>query len=149
MTPERTVYVVSLKGDLAVLHSLNALLYSIGYKVRVFATEHDFFDACEPGWFGCVIADTSLSDANSAPEPGWFGCVIADTSLSDANYLKFFEHLTARGIDIPVIVTTGCNAAEVDAARLPDQMVALLGKPFRDQSLVDAIEQAFARRQDR
>ena len=128
MTPERTVYVVSLKGDLAVLHSLNALLYSIRYKVRVFATEHDFFDACEPGWFGCVIADTSLSDAN---------------------YLKFFEHLTARGIDIPVIVTTGCNPAEVDAARLPDQMVALLGKPFRDQSLVDAIEQAFARRQDR
>ena len=123
MTSDRTVFVVMMNGDRAVRDSLQALLDSMGHTVRIYGSGQEFLTAYETSHRGCLILDVRLSDPSA---------------------LRFLDDLAAQRIDIPIIITTACDPAAAGTLVMSAGVVAVLGKPFMDELLVDTIEQAFA-----
>ncbi|NGX17582.1 response regulator FixJ [Wenzhouxiangella sp. XN24] len=118
-TSEATVFIVD--DDEAVRDSLGLLLRSAGYRARCYGSAKDFLKAFDPRDYGCLVLDIRM--------PGMTG-------------LELQKHLTEIGCTIPIVFITGHGdiPMAVEAVRLG--AVDFLQKPFRDQELVDRINDA-------
>ncbi len=118
-TSEATVFIVD--DDEAVRDSLGLLLRSAGYRARCYGSAQDFLKAFDPRDYGCLVLDIRM--------PGMTG-------------LELQKHLTEIGCTIPIVFITGHGdiPMAVEAVRLG--AVDFLQKPFRDQELVDRINDA-------
>jgi two-component system, LuxR family, response regulator FixJ len=118
----RTVFIVD--DDASVRDSLSLLLSLRGFATAVFASAEDFLRVLSPHWRGCVLADIRM--------PGMSG-------------LEMQQVLTGHPAGLPVIIITGHG--DIDAARqaLKASAVDFLEKPFEDERLVAAIEEAMRR----
>jgi two-component system response regulator FixJ len=116
---EQKIFIVDDAEDVRI--SLSLLLETSGYNVRTFRSALAFLDAWDPSWRGVVIADVLM--------PGMSG-------------LELQKEMTMRGIDLPVIIITGHADVPMAVAALKEGAVDFIEKPFRDHTLMEAIEHA-------
>lgn len=110
--------------DTSVTDSLKVLIESVGQDVETFNSATDFLASYDPERPGCIVLDERM--------PGMSGHALQ-------------EELVKRRALSPVIVITAHAEVQmaVDAMRLG--AVTLIQKPFRDQTLLDAIAEALKR----
>lgn len=119
---ERIVYIVD--DDNAVRHSLEWLLAGDDFEIRTFASASDFLAAFDPRQPGCVVADVRM--------PGMTG-------------IELQRELTARSIDLPVIIITGHSDRQMALKAKRAGAMEFLEKPLDDTILLRLIHQALER----
>src|SRR4029077_1276943 len=72
-------------------------------------------------------------------------CLVLDVRLPQMSGLDFQRQLAAAGIQIPIIFITAHGDIPMSVKALKSGAVEFLTKPFRDQDLLDAIQQALQR----
>ncbi len=117
-----TVFVVD--DDEAVRDSLRLLFRSVGLEVETFATAPEFLAAYEVGRAGCLILDVRL--------PGMSG-------------LELQQELESRGSTLPIVFITGHGDVPMAVRAIRSGAVDFLEKPFREQTLLDLVNQALER----
>ena len=116
------VFVV--EDDAPLRESLQDLMQSVGLRVAAFASAQEFLHSKRPEVPGCLVLDVRL--------PGLSG-------------LELQQRLAEADIEIPIIFITGHGDIPMSVRAMKAGAVEFLTKPFRDQELLDAIQQALAR----
>jgi FixJ family two-component response regulator len=119
---EAIVFVID--DDESIRDALKSLIRSVGLSVETFASAHDFLQRQRPDIPGCLILDVRM--------PGLSGLDL-QRDLTDAN------------IQLPIIFITGHGDIPMSVRAMKAGAVEFLTKPFRDQDLLDAIQQALER----
>ena len=117
-----TVFVVD--DDSGVRAAIQGLLKSAGLRCECFETAEEFLSG-------------KRSDGPS--------CLVLDVSLPGVNGLEFQRELTDAGLLIPIIFITGHGDIPMTVKAMKSGAVEFLTKPFADQDLLDAIQQALER----
>ena len=116
---ERTVFVID--DDPGVRKSLSDLISSIGLKARTFASAREFLQEKRPESQACLVLDVRL--------PGLGG-------------LDLQRELAKTETPLPIIFITGHGDVPMTVRAMRGGAVDFLTKPFRDQDLLDAVQQA-------
>jgi FixJ family two-component response regulator len=119
---DATVFVVDDDGAMRV--ALMNLIRSVGLRVELFASAQEFLRSKLPDVPSCLILDVRL--------PGLSG-------------LDLQRRTTESGMEIPIIFLTGYGDIPMTVRAMKAGAVEFLTKPFRDQDLLDAIQQALER----
>jgi FixJ family two-component response regulator len=119
--PEERPVVFVVDDDRSVREALGGLIRSVGLRVETFASAAEFLRQKPPTEPSCLVLDVGL--------PGLSG-IDLQRELAAANRLYSIIFITGQG-DIPTTV----RAMKAGA-------VEFLTKPFRDEDLLDAIQQA-------
>jgi len=119
---DAVVYVID--DDESLREALRSLIRSVGLRVETFASAHDFLHSDRPDVPACLILDVRM--------PGLSG-------------LDLQRELSAAQIHLPIIFITGHGDIPMSVRALKAGAVEFLTKPFRDQDLLDAINQALER----
>jgi len=69
-------------------------------------------------------------------------CLVLDVRLPQMSGLDFQRQLAETGVEIPIIFVTAHGDVPMSVRALKSGAVEFLTKPFRDQDLLDAIQQA-------
>ena len=120
--PDSVVFVVD--DDSLVREAIKSLIRSVGLQVETFESAQEFLRSKRPDAPGCVVLDVRL--------PGLSG-------------LDLQRELAAHGINLPVIFITGHGDIPMSVRAMKAGALEFLTKPFRDQDLLDAIQQALER----
>src|SRR5579863_8572788 len=124
MTPTAASTVFVIDDDDLVRASIQGMLKSVGLHSETFGTPQEFLHSKRPDGPSCLVLDVRL--------PG-------------VNGLDFQHQLVAAGIQIPVIFITGHGDIPMTVKAMKSGAVEFLTKPFHDQHLLDAINQALDR----
>ena len=124
MTPAAAPTVFVVDDDDLVRASIQGMLKSVGLRSETFATPQEFL----------------RSQRSDGPS-----CLVLDIRLPGVNGLDFQHQLVDAGILIPVIFITGHGDIPMTVKAMKSGAVEFLTKPFRDQDLLDAIQQALDR----
>jgi FixJ family two-component response regulator len=124
MTPAGTPMVFIVDDDAAVRVSIQGLLKSVGLQFESFGTAQEFL----------------LSKRTDGP-----CCLVLDVRLPGVSGLDFQHELAESGVQIPIIFITGHGDIPMTVKAMKSGAVEFLTKPFRDQDLLDAINQALDR----
>jgi FixJ family two-component response regulator len=116
------VFVVD--DDISMREALNNLFRSVGLEVKTFGAAQEFLSSERADAPGCLVLDIRL--------PGWSGLDL-QIRLAEAN------------IHIPIIFITGHGDIQMSVRAMKAGAVEFLTKPFRDQDLLDAVQQALDR----
>ena len=116
------VFVVD--DDLSIREAIQSLVSLEGLRVETFANAQDFLRRERPDLPGCVVLDVEL--------PGLSG-------------LDLQRELAAHGITLPIIFITGYGDIPMSVRAMKAGATEFLTKPFRDQDLLNAIQQALER----
>lgn len=114
-----TVFVVD--DDLQVRKSLQLLMWSIPLNVKVYASAQEFLADYDPQQMGCLVLDIRM--------PGMSG-------------LELQKKLTARHIDIPIIMITAHGEVATAVQALKAGALDFVQKPYSPQILLDRVQQA-------
>ncbi len=117
-----TVFIVD--DDDEVRASIQGLAKSVGLRSEAFASPREFLQSKRSDGPACLVLDVRL--------PGMSG-------------LDFQKKLTEAGVQIPIIFITGYGDVPMSVKAMKSGAVEFLTKPFRDQDLLDAIQQALER----
>jgi FixJ family two-component response regulator len=117
-----TVFIID--DDAGVRASIRLLLKSAGLRSEGFETAEQFLQR------------------KPAEGPS---CLILDVSLPGMNGLEFQQRLRNADIHIPVIFVTAYGDIPMTVKAMKSGAVEFLTKPFDDEELVEAIQQALAR----
>lgn len=120
--PDATVFVVD--DDESIRDSLESLIKSVGLPVETFASAREFLQSRGPDAPGCLVLDVRL--------PGLSG-------------LDLQSELATANIPTPIIFITGHGDIPMTVRAMKAGAVEFLTKPFREQELLDAIQQALER----
>ena len=77
------------------------------------------------------------------------GCILLDVRMPEIDGLEVQEILNERGVAMPVIVLTGHGDISIAVRAMKAGAVDFLEKPFEKAVLLEAVEAAFARLEDR
>jgi len=121
---EADALVFVIDDDAAMRRSLENLIRSVGLRVEAFASAQDFLSIKREDVPGCLVLDVRL--------PGLSG-------------LDLQKRLAEADIEIPIIFITGHGDIPMSVQAMKAGAVEFLSKPFRDQELLDAIQQALER----
>jgi FixJ family two-component response regulator len=127
VTPADDATVFVIDDDARMRAAMERLLKSVGLRAEAFATPQDFLGRKLPDGPTCLILDVRL--------PGMSG-------------LDVQRKLAEAGMQIPVIFITGHGDIPMTVKAMKSGAVEFLTKPFRDQDLVDAIQQALQRERE-
>jgi RNA polymerase sigma factor (sigma-70 family) len=72
-------------------------------------------------------------------------CLVLDVRLPGLSGLNLQRELSERGMNIPIVFITGHGDIPMSVQAMKAGAVEFLTKPFRDQDLLDAVEQALER----
>jgi FixJ family two-component response regulator len=92
-----------------------------------------------------VITFASADEFVQQPPPDVPACLVLDVHLPGMNGMELQRELTRRNNNIPVIFITGHGDIPMSVRAMKAGAVEFLTKPFRDQDLLDAIQQAIKR----
>jgi FixJ family two-component response regulator len=110
--------------DRSVVEAVVSLLESVGYTAAVFVSAQDFLNSPHFRRTNCLILDVRM--------PGMGG-------------LELQRRLAAENIHTPIIfITANGGGLEVSAEALSGGAVAVLRKPFTQESLLGALRSALA-----
>src|ERR1700758_4709949 len=113
-----------IDDDAGVRSAMQRLLKSVGLNAEVFAAPQDFLRRKRP--------DVSC-------------CLILDVRLPEISGLEVQRKLIEGGVDIPIIFISAHADIPMTVKAMKSGAVEFLTKPFRDQDLLDAIQQALER----
>lgn len=116
MTQQSAVFVID--DDPSILASLESLLLSEGYTVLTFGSAQSFLAAKLPDLPACLVLDVRLKGSSG---------------------LEFQRDLARSGIMTPVVFITGHGDVPMSVAAMKAGAIEFLLKPFRDQDLLDAV----------
>jgi len=116
------VFVVD--DDISVRQSLEMLIGCVGLKPECFASATDFLVRPRP----------------SAPS-----CLLLDVNLPDLSGLELQRQVAAERIEMPIIFITGCADVPMTVQAMKSGAADFLTKPFKDDVLLCAIQQAIER----
>ncbi len=119
---EPTVFVID--DDESIREALKALLESVGLRVETFASAPEFLQSRH-------------SDAPS--------CLVLDIRMPGLSGLDLQREMAEANIHTPIIFITGHGDIPMTVRAMKAGAVEFLTKPFRDQDLLDAIQQALDR----
>ncbi|HSE22195.1 MAG TPA: response regulator transcription factor [Pyrinomonadaceae bacterium] len=120
--PDQIVLVID--DDPSMRTAIKELIEAVGLNCQTFSSGQELLEARLPDIPGCLILDVRL--------PGLSG-------------LHLQKELADRGNHIPIIFITGHGDIPMSVQAMKAGAVEFLTKPFRDQDLLDAIEQATER----
>lgn len=123
MELEKPVVIV-IDDEPMVRRALDSLFRSIGLATALYESATAFL-ASEP------------PKANS--------CIITDVRMPGVSGLDFQKTLAAQGVATPVILITGHGDVQMSVRAMKAGAVDFLTKPFRDQDLIDAVNEALER----
>jgi FixJ family two-component response regulator len=113
-----------VEDDVSMRDALKNLLRSVGLRVETFSTAQEFLS----------------SGRSSAP-----GCLVLDIRLPGLSGLDLQRQLVQANVQIPIIFMTAHGDVRMSVQAMKAGAVEFLTKPFRDQDLLDAIQQAIER----
>jgi FixJ family two-component response regulator len=117
-----TVFIID--DDRGMRQAIQDLVESVGLRAEAFATGQDFLRKQLTGYPSCLVLDVRLPQLSG---------------------LDFQRHLAETGVQIPIIFITAHGDIPMSVQALKSGAVEFLTKPFRDQDLLDAIQQALQR----
>ena len=121
MTSSDQSTVLIIDDDSRMREAMQRLLKTVGLHSESFATPQDFLHHKLPDGPSCLVLDVRL--------PGMSG-------------LDVQSKLNEAGVQIPIIFITGHGDIPMTVKAMKSGAVEFLTKPFRDQDLIDAIQQA-------
>ncbi len=121
---EDTAVVFVVDDDAGVRDATRSLLASIGLEVQTFESASEFLHSKRPEVPACLVLDVRL--------PGLSG-------------LDLQRELVQSRASIPIVFITGHGDIPMSVQAMKSGAVEFLTKPFRDQQLLDAVQQAIAR----
>ena len=124
MTSEALPTVFIVDDDRGMRQAIQDLVESIGLRAESFATGQEFLS----------------SKGTNGPS-----CLVLDVRLPQMSGLDFQRRLAESGLRIPIIFVTAHGDIPMSVKALKSGAVEFLTKPFRDQDLLDAIQQALER----
>jgi FixJ family two-component response regulator len=119
---EAIVFVVD--DDPSVREGLKGLISSVGLRVETFSSATEFLERSPPAEPSCLVLDVGL--------PGLSG-------------IELQRALVAANRSIPIIFVTGRGDIPMTVRAMKAGAVEFLTKPFREQELLESIEQGLAR----
>lgn len=119
---EQVVFV--LDDDPSMRTAIRELIEAVGMSCQTFGSGQELLAAALPDVPRSLVLDVRL--------PGLSG-------------LNLQRELTERGINMPIIFITGHGDIPMSVQAMKAGAVEFLTKPFRDQDLLDAIEQGIER----
>jgi FixJ family two-component response regulator len=123
MTDTDVAMVFVVDDDPQVRASIQGLLKSYGLRSECFETAEQFLQRQPPDGPSCLIVDVSL--------PGISG-------------LDFQQQLKKAGLQIPMVFITAHGDIPMTVKAMRSGAVEFLTKPFEDQDLLGAVQQALA-----
>ena len=119
MTEDPIVFVVD--DDISIRAAIKNMLRSVGLGVEAFATAQELLSAKRPDVPCCLVLDVRL--------PGVSG-------------LDLQRQLVEAKIEMPIVFITGHGDIQMSVRAMKAGAVEFLTKPFRDQDLLGAVQQA-------
>jgi FixJ family two-component response regulator len=116
--------VIVIDDDLSMRQAIETLLETVGLNSQAYGSAQEFLQSPSLDVPSCLVLDVRL--------PGLSG-------------LNLQRELSEREMNIPIIFMTGHGDIPMSVQAMKAGAVEFLTKPFRDQDLLDAIEQALAR----
>jgi len=118
-TARPTIFIVD--DDAAVRDALKLLLRSVGQAVETYASAQEFLEGYGEDRPGCLVLDIRM--------PGMSG-------------LELQQKLNEKHSILPIIFITGHGDVPMAVEAMQAGAVDFIQKPFRDQDLIDRINQA-------
>jgi FixJ family two-component response regulator len=110
-----------IDDDAAMRNALRSLIRSVGLQVELFSSTQEF---------------------QKRPPADRPVCLVLDIRLPGKSGLDFQRELAGAGSHPPIIFITGHGDIPMSVRAMKAGAVEFLTKPFRDQDLLDAIQQA-------
>jgi FixJ family two-component response regulator len=117
-----TVFIID--DDRGMRQAIHDLVESVGLCAESFATGEEFLNRRQ------IVRPS---------------CLVLDVRLPQMSGLDFQRRLGETGMQIPIIFVTAHGDIPMSVKALKSGAVEFLTKPFRDQDLLDAIQQALER----
>ena len=117
-----TVFIVD--DDANMRAAIEGLLQSVGQPSESFASAKEFLERRPAGGPGCLVLDVRLRGESG---------------------LDFQRKLTEAGVEIPIVFITAHGDIPMSVKAMKSGAIEFLTKPFRDEDLLDAIQQALER----
>ena len=124
MKSAATPIVFIIDDDRGMRQAIQDLVESVGLLAESFATGEEF------------LKRKRTNDPS---------CLVLDVRLPQMSGLDFQRRLAETGMQIPIIFVTAHGDVPMSVKALKSGAVEFLTKPFRDQDLLDAIQQALQR----
>ena len=121
MAEPETVYVID--DDASVRAAIEDLLLSVGLAVSAFGATRDF-----------------LAHLQRNPPEGP-ACLVLDIRMPGQSGMEFRRQMLEQGLRFPTIFITGHGDIPMSVEAMKTGAIEFLTKPFRDQDLLDAIQQ--------
>jgi FixJ family two-component response regulator len=122
--PHEMAVVFVVDDDVSVRESLELLIRSAGWQSETFESAREFL-AC--------------------PRPLVPNCLILDVNLPDLNGLDLQQFVSVERTDMPIIFVTGYGDVPMTVKAMKAGAAEFLTKPFSNEVLLTAIEQALER----
>jgi FixJ family two-component response regulator len=119
---EPVVFIVD--DHAGVRDSIAELVESVGLRHAAFESARKFLEAFDPAARGCLVLDVRMAH-------------MSGPALQD--------HLNAMGARIPIVFISGHGDVEMAVRTLKAGALNFVTKPYRDQQLLDSINEALAR----
>ena len=124
MAELETVYVID--DDASVRAAIEDLLLSVGLAVSAFGATRDF-----------------LAHLQRNPPEGP-ACLVLDIRMPGQSGMEFRRQMLEQGLRFPTIFITGHGDIPMSVEAMKTGAIEFLTKPFRDQDLLDAIQQGIS-----
>jgi len=119
---EPTVFIVD--DDRGVRNSIRELLLSVGLAVETFESAQSFLDAFDTARPGCLVLDVRMAH---------MGGLALEAKLAD------------MGADIPIVFISGHGDISMAVNAIKRGAVDFVPKPYQEQHLLDAVNEALQR----
>src|SRR5262245_12497943 len=119
-----TPIVFVVDDDISVRESLELLIACVGMKVECFGSAREFLER---------------------PRPLGPSCLLLDVNLPDLNGLDLQKRVAPDRHDMPIIFITGFGDIPMTVQAMRAGAVEFLAKPFKDDVLLSAVQQAIER----
>ena len=121
---EKNPLVFVVDDDASMRDSLRDLIGSAGLDVQSFASAQEFL---------------------ASPRPDVPTCLVLDVKLPGLSGLDLQQELAKRDVQIPIIFITGHGDIPMSVRAMKAGAIEFLTKPFHDEDLLNAVEQAINR----
>jgi len=119
---EPTVFVID--DDAGVRKSIRELLLSVGIPVETFESAQSFLDSFDTARPGCLVLDVRMAHMSG---------------------LALEARLAEMGADIPIVFISGHGDIAMAVSAIKRGAVDFVPKPYQEQHLLDAINEALQR----
>jgi len=122
MTHLQTVFIVD--DDEAYRDSVRELVNSVGLTAQSYGSAFEFLDAFHPNLSGCLVLDVRMMRMSG---------------------ITLQAKLAALGSRLPIVFISGHGEIEMAVTAIKSGAVDFVQKPYREQQLLDAIDEALRR----